>query len=68
MLDLRFIREDPDGVRAALARRGPAVAEGLDRVIDLDERRRALLPELEGLRAQQNEANARIRATSDPAA
>jgi seryl-tRNA synthetase len=68
VLDLRFIREDPDGVRRALARRGEAVAEGLDRVIDLDGRRRTLLPELEGLRAQQNEASARIRTTSDTAA
>ncbi len=30
------------------------------------ERRRTLLPELEGLRAEQNEANARIRQTADP--
>jgi seryl-tRNA synthetase len=68
VLDLKHIREDPDGVRAALARRGGQVADGLDRVIELDERRRALLPELEGLRAEQNEANARIRAAADAAA
>ncbi len=65
MLELKRIREDPDGVRAALQRRGDQIAGGLDRVVGLDERRRALLPELEGLRAEQNEANARIRATSD---
>jgi seryl-tRNA synthetase len=65
MLDLKLIREDPDLVRAALARRGPAAADGLDRVIAADERRRALLPELEGLRAEQNAANARIRAAAD---
>ncbi|MGD0453257.1 MAG: serine--tRNA ligase [Solirubrobacteraceae bacterium] len=61
MLDLKLIREDPDGVRAALARRGAGAADGLDRVIELDGRRRELLPELEGLRAEQNEANARIQ-------
>jgi seryl-tRNA synthetase len=38
---------------------------GLDGVIELDRRRRELLPELEGLRAEQNEANARIRAAVD---
>jgi seryl-tRNA synthetase len=65
MLDLKLIREDPDGVRAALARRGPDAVGGLDRVIELDRRRRDLLPQLEGLRAQQNDANARIRAASD---
>ena len=68
MLDLKLIREDPDGVRAALARRGEQAVAGLERVIALDRRRRELLPELEGLRAQQNEANARIRAAPDAAA
>jgi seryl-tRNA synthetase len=67
VLDLRRIREDPEGVRAALARRGGGYAEALDRVIALDEQRRRLLPELEGLRAEQNEANARIRASADDA-
>jgi seryl-tRNA synthetase len=60
-LDLKRIRQEPDVVRAALTRRGPEAAAGLDRVIELDERRRALLPELEGLRAEQNEANTRIK-------
>jgi seryl-tRNA synthetase len=66
VLDLKRIREDPEGVRAALTRRGGESAQALDRVIELDQRRRALLPELEGLRAQQNEANARIRASGTP--
>ncbi len=65
MLDLKRIRDDPDGVRAALARRGDGAQEGLARVVELDERRRELLPQLEGLRAEQNEANARIRAAGD---
>ena len=65
MLDLKLIRDDPDGVRAALARRGEQAAAGLEGVIELDARRRQLLPELEGLRAEQNEANGRIRAATD---
>jgi len=67
VLDIKLIREDPDAVREALTRRGVQAADGLDRVVELDERRRALLPELEGLRAEQNEANARIKAAPDPA-
>ncbi len=67
MLDLKRIREDPDGVRAALQRRADGSADALDRVIELDEQRRRLLPELEGLRAEQNAANARIRASADAA-
>jgi seryl-tRNA synthetase len=65
VLDLKRIRQEPDAVRAALERRGPEAAAGLDRVIELDERRRELLPELEGLRAEQNEANSRIRSAAD---
>jgi len=66
VLDLKLIREDPDGVRAALRRRGEGLEAPLDRVIELDRRRRGLLPELEGLRAEQNEANRRIRASDAP--
>src|SRR3954468_19571729 len=60
MLDLKVIRRDPEGVRAALARRGDD--PGLDRVLELDARRRAILPDLEGLRAEQNDANQAIAA------
>jgi seryl-tRNA synthetase len=58
MLDLRQLREDPEGVRAALARRGDAGA--LDDLITLDARRRERLPELEQLRAAKNRASKRI--------
>ncbi|MGH2878899.1 MAG: serine--tRNA ligase [Solirubrobacteraceae bacterium] len=56
MLDLKLIRDDPERVRAALARRGEQVAAGLDAVLDLDQRRRALIPTLEQLRASRNAA------------
>jgi seryl-tRNA synthetase len=65
LLDIRLIREDREGVRAALERRGDDAAAALERLIDLDRRRRELLPELEGLRAEQNEANQRIRSAAD---
>jgi seryl-tRNA synthetase len=60
LLDLRLIRRDPDAVRAALSRRGEAA--DVDRVLELDARRREILPDLEALRAEQNEANAAIAA------
>jgi seryl-tRNA synthetase len=56
MLDLKLIRDDPERVRAALARRGEQAAAGLDAVLDLDARRRALIPTLEELRASRNAA------------
>jgi seryl-tRNA synthetase len=67
VLDLKRIRDEPEAVRTALTRRAPELAGAVDRVLELDRRRRALLPELEGLRAEQNEANARIRAAVDAA-
>jgi seryl-tRNA synthetase len=67
VLDLKRIRDEPDAVREALRRRGPDLAAAVDRVLELDRRRRELLPELEGLRAEQNEANTRIRAAGDAA-
>src|SRR5688500_20116868 len=59
MLDLRQIREDQQPARDGLARRGidPAI---LDEALELDERRRSLLPELEDLRARKNQASKRI--------
>jgi len=63
VLDLRRLRSEPDAVRSALERRGdPGVGEALDRVLALDERRRAILPELEELRARKNEASEQIAA------
>jgi seryl-tRNA synthetase len=68
VLDLRSIRDDPGPARAALARRG--AAEALDQLLELDARRRELLPEVEGRRAQQNQASDEIaqrkRAGDDP--
>ena len=59
MLDLRQIRDDPEQAREALGRRGFDVSV-LDEALELDERRRALLPELEELRRAKNEASKRI--------
>jgi seryl-tRNA synthetase len=47
-------------VRAALARRRDGSEARLDRALELDARRRELLPEVEGLRARQNEASQAI--------
>jgi seryl-tRNA synthetase len=59
MLDLRQIRDDPEPARVALARRGLDAA-ALDEALELDDRRRAILPELEELRRRKNEASKRI--------
>jgi seryl-tRNA synthetase len=58
MLDLRLIRQESERARAALARRGHAAA--VDDLLELDRRRREVLPELEELRAAKNRASKRI--------
>jgi seryl-tRNA synthetase len=58
LLDLKLVREEPERYRGALARRGAAAA--LDEALELDARRRELLPELEELRAEKNRASKRI--------
>lgn len=49
MIDLRAARADPDGFRAALARKG--AAEAFDRLLAADERWRAVVPRVDELRS-----------------
>ncbi len=50
MIDLRAARANPAPVRAALARKG--AAEAFDRLLEADERWRALVPRVDELRAR----------------
>ncbi len=54
MLSLQFIRQNPDLVRESLAKRGEDA--DLDAILRLDEERRRLLQEVEGLRARRKQA------------
>jgi seryl-tRNA synthetase len=62
VLDLRRIREDPDGVRAALQRRDPALGQALDEVLSRDSQWRAATTAAETLRAEQREHSERVAA------
>jgi seryl-tRNA synthetase len=57
VLDIRLIRNEPDTVRSALARRGPASVGVLDRLLEVDERWRAVQTDLEELQAERNRAS-----------
>ncbi len=58
MIDAKRLRQDPDAARSQLARRGDQDAiQQFDRAVELDERRRALLLEVERLRAERNAAS-----------
>ncbi len=58
MLDLRFVRKNIDLIRDALAKRGSDLDVKV--FLELDERRRAVLAELEQLNAQRNQLAAEI--------
>jgi len=59
MLDIRLIRENPELVRQAIKRRGGDDGP-LDALLRADERRRALLLQVEGLRAERNRVSEQI--------
>lgn len=64
MQDLRFLRQDPEGMAQALSRRDPALKDRVLATAALDARYREVLVEVERLRAERNsqsEAVARAR-------
>ena len=61
MLDLRLFRNEPDTVKAALARRGLADGDALvDDVLRLDAERREAIQEADDKKAQRNEVSKEI--------
>ncbi len=58
MLDMRILREDPDGVAVRLQRRDPSI--DLGPLLEADDRRRALLRQVEDLRRKKNEGSEQV--------
>ncbi len=56
MIDPAILRDNLESVRVALSNRGVDMASELEELAALESRRRRLLPELEGLRREQNTA------------
>ena len=54
MLDIELLRKDPEWVRERLSTRDKAYAELVDKALELDRERRAILKEIERLRAERN--------------
>jgi len=59
MLDIRLIRDQSEEVKAALATVGVAAAE-VDRVLEIDARRRSLIGVVEALRNERSETSKKI--------
>ena len=54
MLDIKYIKENPDEVIARLAKKGKDAKEEIGKILELDAQRRALIGETEALKAEQN--------------
>lgn len=65
MLDIRLIRENPEAVKAAIATLNTSAP--IDDLLGLDNRRRALLTEVEKLKAERNEGSKAVSRAKDPA-
>ncbi|MDQ3274674.1 MAG: serine--tRNA ligase [Actinomycetota bacterium] len=64
MIDLRAVRDDPDRVRVAQAKRG-ASPDVVDELLAADERRRATISDFERLRAEQKALGKQIPRAQD---
>lgn len=61
MIDLKRFRQDPEGTRSALARRGDtSILESLDQLLATDERRREIIVRADALKAERNAASEEV--------
>lgn len=60
MLDIKFIKENRDFVKERLLTRGKDYSEDIDRILALDEERRALIADSEAQKAKQNTVSKQI--------
>ena len=61
MIDVRLLRTDPEGVRAAMARRGkPDLLDQLDRATEIDSRLRQLAVDRDELRRRVNDLSKQV--------
>ena len=57
MLDIKYIKENPDEVIARLAKKGKDAKEEIEQILALDAERRTLIAETEAIKAEQNKVN-----------
>ena len=59
MLDIKFIRQNPDEIKKACAKKQAKI--DIDRLLEIDKKRRELMLALEDTRAKKNKANEEIK-------
>ena len=60
MIDIKLIRETPDYVKESLAKKGADCAAEIDRILELDVRRRTIVASSESDKAEQNKASKQV--------
>lgn len=60
MLDIKFIRSNPEKIKEALKNRNSDVAEVVDELIELDSKRRNLIASVEAMKAKQKSVTKEI--------
>lgn len=62
MLDIKFIRENPEKVKKSMRDRQKIMDDVIDEILRLDEERRTLISETEEMKSEQNAMNKKIPA------
>jgi seryl-tRNA synthetase len=63
MLDLKLIRDNPEHIKAEMVKLNAQAP--IDEIVVLDQRRRAVLTEVEALKAERNEGSKRVARSKD---
>lgn len=60
MLDIKFIKENPELVKSAMKNRNSDMDDEIDKVLEIAEARRKLIAEVEAMKAKQNSVTKKI--------
>ena len=60
MIDIKLIRDDPEGMKNKLQKKGADCLPEIDRILELDQLRRTLIASSEAEKAEQNRASKQI--------
>ena len=60
MIDIKLIRETPDYIKQSLLKRGSDYSADIDRIVELDKKRRAIIASNENDKAEQNKVSKQI--------
>ena len=60
MIDIKLIRDDPEGIKQRYIDKGADFSKEIDRILELDVSRRELIFKTETLKAEQNKVSKQV--------